>query len=92
MNILEAHQATMAGKTVIGPNGEEYTDKNFSGNCTWSRRCFFGEWKLKPEPLKIYVNLYREGLSEVHSPSKDHAMIAATHRNYIRTITFVEET
>ena len=94
MTIIEARKAALEGKTVIGPNGDEYHAKAFDpkvGIQCWSLKAIFGEWTIKTEPLKIYVNLYREGLSEVLYTCKEMAMKQAISQNYIRTITFVEE-
>ena len=91
MTIIEARKAALEGKTVIGPDGRPYTNKNFESNWAWSQLNIFGEWAIKTEPLKIYVNLYREGLSEFLYTCKEMSMKQAISSNYIRTNTFVEE-
>lgn len=53
MNIIEAREAAMAGKTVITPNGVEFIARDFSDDYEgdWTNETVFGEWSIKQEPV-----------------------------------------
>lgn len=51
MNIIQAREAAMAGKTVISPGGLELVADDFDDMKTISHDMVFGEWKIKEEPV-----------------------------------------
>lgn len=53
MNIIEAREAAMAGKTVIGPNDVEFGREEFAADAPgdWTNEMVFGEWSIKKEPV-----------------------------------------
>lgn len=51
MNIIQAREAAMAGKTVIAPNGIEFVDDDFVDKYVISFSLVFGEWKIKEDPV-----------------------------------------
>lgn len=59
MNILEAREAAMAGKTVIGPNDVEFSRDEFAADTPgdWSNEMVFGEWKIKEGPVVFEANV-----------------------------------
>ena len=50
MNIIEAREAAMAGKTVISPFGIEWNAASFNKDRFDSEQVF-GEWEIKQEPV-----------------------------------------
>lgn len=51
MNIIQAREAALAGKTVITPNGVELVHYGFGDMEMISREWVFGEWSIKQEPV-----------------------------------------
>lgn len=51
MNIIEAREAAMAGKTVISPGGLELVADDFDDMKTISHDMVFGEWEIKQGPV-----------------------------------------
>lgn len=51
MNIIQAREAAMAGKTVIAPNGIEFVDDDFVDKYVIGFSLVFGEWREKQEPV-----------------------------------------
>lgn len=58
MNIIEAREAALAGKTVITPYLAEWTERDFKSYESESARInvfnyglVFGEWRVKQEPV-----------------------------------------
>lgn len=51
MNIIEAREAAMAGKTVVSPGGLELVADDFDDMKTISHDMVFGEWRVKQEPV-----------------------------------------
>jgi len=51
VNIIEAREAAMAGKTVICPSGFNYSKASFSNVEEWDKASIFGEWRIKQEPV-----------------------------------------
>lgn len=73
MNIIEAREAAMAGKTVIGPNGSEFSLSDLE-NRTWLSETVFGEWSIKQEPVVFEAEvgianetLYGPGIGRIAS-------------------------
>lgn len=61
MNIIEAREAAMAGKTVIAPNGVEFIARDFSDDYEgdWTNEMVFGEWSIEQEPVVFEATVYR---------------------------------
>jgi len=58
MNIIEARELAMQGKTVISPFGHEWKKENFSKDTCgtgFADELVFGEWREKKEPRKVYM-------------------------------------
>ena len=51
MNIIQAREAALAGKTVISPSGHEHTVHHFRQGFSWGYGTVFGEWRVKQEPV-----------------------------------------
>lgn len=51
MNIVEAREAALAGKTVIDPRGNSLVANNFEIEDPWLHEDVFGEWSIKQEPV-----------------------------------------
>ncbi|MBK7892855.1 MAG: hypothetical protein IPJ84_19240 [Bdellovibrionales bacterium] len=68
MNIIEAREAAMAGKTVIGPNGLAFDKDEFDSDSIgdWSYEMVFGEWKEKREPRVLWGNEYNKTIDGHH--------------------------
>lgn len=49
MNIIEARETAMAGKTVICPSGFKYNNTSFSDVKEWDNASIFGEWQLQSD-------------------------------------------
>ena len=67
MNIIEAREAALAGKTVISPMGVEWTKRTFSSQKlenTFSTKMVFGEWKLKQEPVVFEADVAHLSMSD----------------------------
>lgn len=62
MNIIEAREAAMAGKTVICPSGFNYSKASFSNVEEWDRASVFGEWSIKQEPVVFETTVLPSGL------------------------------
>jgi hypothetical protein len=76
MNILEARKLAEQGKTIIAPNGVEFTIADILAMQPDSPVRFdyvFGEWTEKREPLRRWVNVYPEYISSMSHASKDDA-------------------
>lgn len=69
MNIIEAREAALAGKTVIAPNRCWFVAGDFSydDGLDWSNSMVFVEWKIKSEPvvLDVEVELPDDGLTKI---------------------------
>lgn len=50
MNIIQAREAAMAGKTVISPGGCAFGKDDFAIS-PWPSSHVFGEWREKKEPV-----------------------------------------
>lgn len=50
MNIIQAREEAMSGKTVISPIGGEF-DKDDFAISPWPSKYVFGEWRVKQEPV-----------------------------------------
>lgn len=55
MNIIEAREAALAGKTVISPSGLELVADDFDDMKTVSHDMVFGEWKSEPVVFETEV-------------------------------------
>lgn len=66
MNIIEAREAAMAGKTVIGPNGVEFIARDFSDDYEgdWINEMVFGEWSIKQEPVVFSADVLESKLDK----------------------------
>lgn len=64
MNIIQAKEAALAGKTVICPNGYTHTADSFkeAADCAWGDKVVFGEWSLKQEPVVFETTVLPSGL------------------------------
>lgn len=62
MNIIEAREAAMAGKTVICPSGFNYSKASFSNVEEWDKASIFGEWRVKQEPVVFETTVLPSGL------------------------------
>lgn len=51
MNIIEAREAALSGKTVISPSGLPVKGKDFQRFGEWIDSDIFGEWSIKKEPV-----------------------------------------
>jgi len=51
MNIIQAREAAIAGKTVTCPSGFNYSKASFSNVEEWDKASIFGEWRIKQEPV-----------------------------------------
>ena len=51
MNIIEAREAALAGKTVIAPDGIKWSGDDFTSGHSVNLKTVFGEWKIKQEPV-----------------------------------------
>ena len=51
MNIIQAREAAMAGKTVISPSGLEFIGDDFENREMLSYDMVFGKWSIKQEPV-----------------------------------------
>lgn len=51
MNIIEAREAALSGKTVISPSGLPVKGKDFPRFGEWTDSDIFGEWSIKKEPV-----------------------------------------
>lgn len=64
MNIIEAREAAMAGKTVITPNGVELVHYGFGDMEMISREWVFGEWHIKQEPVVFSADVLESKLDK----------------------------
>lgn len=66
MNIIEAREAAMAGKTVINPNGVEFIARDFSDDYEgdWTNETVFGEWSIKQEPVVFSADVLASKLDK----------------------------
>lgn len=66
MNIIEAREAAMAGKTVITPNGVEFIARDFSDDYEgdWTHNMVFGEWSIKQEPVVFEAEVFHSVIEE----------------------------
>lgn len=62
MNIIEAREAAMAGKTVISPGGLELVADDFDDMKTISHDMVFGEWRIEQEPVVFETTVLPSGL------------------------------
>ena len=67
MNIIEAREAAMAGKTVIAPNGTEFVGDDFVDRYVVTFGLVFGEWSVKQEPVTFEA--YVEDASKLRASS-----------------------
>lgn len=91
MNILEAREAAMAGKTVIGPNGLAFGKDEFDSDSIgdWSYEMVFGYWYVKREPRVRWMNEYPNGFGEQAFISKEFADKNAC-KDRIACVKFIE--
>lgn len=55
MNIIQARELAMSGKTVRSPGGINYVGDAFLEIKNWSNEAIFGEWHEKREPRRVYA-------------------------------------
>ena len=76
MNIVQAREAAMAGKTVISPIGGVFGKDDFATGWHggWSTEMVFGEWRVKQEPVMFEAEvsianetLYGSGIGMIAS-------------------------
>lgn len=67
MNIIEAREAALAGKTVIAPNRCWFVAGDFSydDGLDWSNSMVFGEWSIKQEPVVFEAEVISSGSGTV---------------------------
>ena len=73
VNIIEAREAAMAGKTVISPLGTEWRQSDFETPNSLALYRVTGEWREKREPRVRWVNEYKNGFSDISFGSKKSA-------------------
>ena len=89
MNIIEAREAAMAGKTVISPRGNVWLPDDFSGAIGLGADLIFGEWREKREPRVRWMNEYPNGFGEQPFTSKESADKNAC-KDRIACVRFIE--
>lgn len=71
MNIIQAREAALAGKTVTCPSGFNYSKASFSNVEEWDRASVFGEWSIKKEPVvfeaEVFHSVIEEGIGMIAS-------------------------
>jgi hypothetical protein len=57
VNIIQAKELALAGKTVIGPMGKEFNESDFADSRSWNpEHVFFGEWREKQgAPRRFWI-------------------------------------
>jgi hypothetical protein len=76
MNIIQARELAMQGKTVISPSGEEFDIEDFQEfDYPFSRPDIFGEWREKKEPRRLYAIFNEKGeIVSAGMPFRDDLM------------------
>lgn len=87
MNIIQAREAAMAGKTVVTPTGAEMKIEDFGSN-PWPSKYVFGEWRVKREPRSVWINEYPTHLSDGYESKEDADLNAREGR--IACVRFIE--
>lgn len=64
MNILEAREAAMAGKTVISPSGREWAIKDFDNMLCLDKSFIFGEWSVEVETIVFEADVGHLNMSD----------------------------
>jgi len=89
MNIIQAREAALEGKTVISPSGLKATAVDFKHFDDWTREDIFGEWREKREPRVRWMNEYSNGFGEQSFISKESADKNAC-KDRIACVKFIE--
>lgn len=66
MNIIQAREAAMAGKTVTCPGGLELVADDFDDMKTISHDMVFGEWRVKQEPVMFEWDVVESAMRPGH--------------------------
>lgn len=64
MNIIEARKLAEQGKTVIGPDGKEYTSDDFQ-EVVYTPWMVFDEWREKKEPRRVFLVMSESGEARI---------------------------
>ncbi len=66
MNIIEARELAMSGKTVFSEDGTKFTREDFEAYARdadrWHDSYVFGVWREKREPRRVYVLVDSRGI------------------------------
>lgn len=69
MNIIQAREAAMQGKTVISPLGVTWTANTFKRQVlenSFSNNMVFGKWSLKKEPVVFEWDVVESAMRPGH--------------------------
>ena len=89
MNIIEAREAAMTGKTVINcRDGTEWRAIDFKSCKSLWPESVFGEWRVKRGPRSVWINEYPTHLSDGYESKEDADLNAQEGR--IACVKFIE--
>ena len=73
MNIIQAREAAMAGKTVIAPDGIKWSGDDFTSGHSVNLKTVFGEWKIKQEPVVFETIVKTSRMDDEHGAVNFHS-------------------